>query len=333
LSFFRPHASAEHDPDDDVAEYTPYPSSSPPRLPGMYDLPIHCEYCGASHTDHCDPNTCQRPILFFRKLRPPFATPDWEPLQRHSLIRIQVGMETSSSMISDVEKEILEPKQENCVILQNLTDLNNSITLDVTKGTISHPLSTAESTCPMLLVEEGNDETDLIDVVDSRKLEAGSNEISQLDYAEKGSKDSNLENPAFANGENNEIHDEPRDRIEAGILGIADGMGEKKAERFRCTSSIQEGQGNYCESLHDFQDIDVNHVDGLLLFKLDKRKTINCSLPSKTFREDLRYREPSSESLTTFTSTLFLTKSSRWEEFGLTNILVSPSEVEMVTAM
>mmetsp|Transcript_26134 Transcript_26134/g.38298 ORF Transcript_26134/g.38298 Transcript_26134/m.38298 type:complete len:171 (-) Transcript_26134:1464-1976(-) len=49
--------------------------------PGMYLVPLHCEYCGAERTQDCVPE-CQRPKLFFRKKRPPFcprAIDKWDP--------------------------------------------------------------------------------------------------------------------------------------------------------------------------------------------------------------------------------------------------------------
>lgn len=53
-------------------------------LPGAYDVPKGCEYCGASHTNQCQHNTsCRRPQLFFHKKIPPFARPDaalWDPV-------------------------------------------------------------------------------------------------------------------------------------------------------------------------------------------------------------------------------------------------------------
>jgi hypothetical protein len=36
----------------------------------------HCEYCGASSTDKCNPKTCSRPSTYFPKQRPPFCQPD-----------------------------------------------------------------------------------------------------------------------------------------------------------------------------------------------------------------------------------------------------------------
>mmetsp|Transcript_31357 Transcript_31357/g.35670 ORF Transcript_31357/g.35670 Transcript_31357/m.35670 type:complete len:288 (+) Transcript_31357:305-1168(+) len=52
-------------------------------MAGAYTVPSNCEYCGSVHVSMCDPITCQRPKLFFRKKCPPFCRPDsqkWDPI-------------------------------------------------------------------------------------------------------------------------------------------------------------------------------------------------------------------------------------------------------------
>ena len=45
-------------------------------LPGMYSIPAGCEYCHAEDSKDCNPQTCQRPRLYFHKKRPPFCPPN-----------------------------------------------------------------------------------------------------------------------------------------------------------------------------------------------------------------------------------------------------------------
>ena len=56
---------------------------------GVYVVPTFCEYCGADHVQHCDPDHCPRPSLYFQKKRPPFCKPDatkWDPVTDHAII-------------------------------------------------------------------------------------------------------------------------------------------------------------------------------------------------------------------------------------------------------
>jgi hypothetical protein len=41
-----------------------------------FQMPQHCEYCGAPSTNECDPRACPRPSTFFPKQQPPFAKPN-----------------------------------------------------------------------------------------------------------------------------------------------------------------------------------------------------------------------------------------------------------------
>ncbi len=75
LSFFQEQcAAAEEDP---------------PAIPGVYMTPKDCEYCGATQTKNCDPQTCTRPVLYFQKKRPPFCKPEsskWDPANDHAIV-------------------------------------------------------------------------------------------------------------------------------------------------------------------------------------------------------------------------------------------------------
>ncbi|GAX28788.1 hypothetical protein FisN_25Lh155 [Fistulifera solaris] len=74
LSFFQEQCTAEEDP---------------PAIPGVYMTPKDCEYCGATQTKDCDPQTCTRPVLYFQKKRPPFCKPEsskWDPTNDHAIV-------------------------------------------------------------------------------------------------------------------------------------------------------------------------------------------------------------------------------------------------------
>lgn len=52
---------------------------------GAYVAPRSCEYCGASTTTLC-PASCTRPKLYFKKQKPPFASPEkWDPVTEYAL--------------------------------------------------------------------------------------------------------------------------------------------------------------------------------------------------------------------------------------------------------
>lgn len=52
---------------------------------GAYVAPRSCEYCGASTTTLC-PASCTRPKLYFRKQKPPFASPEgWDAVTEYEL--------------------------------------------------------------------------------------------------------------------------------------------------------------------------------------------------------------------------------------------------------
>mmetsp|Transcript_4260 Transcript_4260/g.6236 ORF Transcript_4260/g.6236 Transcript_4260/m.6236 type:complete len:218 (-) Transcript_4260:187-840(-) len=49
--------------------------AAPTASLGHYMVPLACEYCGAETTADCK-SDCERPKLFFRKQKPPFASQD-----------------------------------------------------------------------------------------------------------------------------------------------------------------------------------------------------------------------------------------------------------------
>lgn len=72
---------------------------------GHYMVPLACEYCGAKTTDDCG-SSCERPKLFFRKQRPPFAPKEgWDAVTEY-----RMPEETTESIEQSVEAP---PKKNN----------------------------------------------------------------------------------------------------------------------------------------------------------------------------------------------------------------------------
>jgi hypothetical protein len=82
-------------------------------LPGAYEVPTTCEYCGAGHVSNCTPN-CQRPKLFFAKQRPPFvpvggssngrcSAVKWDPVTDYEQVKekVVVAMEDAPEMVDE----------------------------------------------------------------------------------------------------------------------------------------------------------------------------------------------------------------------------------------
>ena len=74
--------------------------------------PGHCEYCGAANTDDCGPE-CERPELFFRSKRPPFANNDdeWDPTTEYRIAKIETKGEQNNSHTNGVAESEQQQRQ------------------------------------------------------------------------------------------------------------------------------------------------------------------------------------------------------------------------------
>jgi len=76
-------------------------------MAGAYTVPTDCEYCGSQHVSMCDPTTCERPKLFFKKRRPPFCQPDpqeWDPVTEFRITNSTQEEKEGNSKKEEIEQ-------------------------------------------------------------------------------------------------------------------------------------------------------------------------------------------------------------------------------------